>query len=389
MSIILEVSEIILFASAGISPFYFLWRKLNFTNRIDFLPPDDSENALRLQKIHGYNEHSLVGITGEKSFWLDQKKQSAISYNERGKIWIVAGEPLAVEKDLLRVMQEFLDYARTKKKIVAFLPITERFARLIDSTDFNIVKIGASPYFDLQNWNPRGNKAKHLRVALNHSKRAGISVSEVSEITEEFRCETSKLSQDWLNSRRARIKFGWLFALGIFDKSDCKKFFAARNQSGKLVGILAASPIPARDGWYLEDVLRANDAPQGTADLLIFETLKILASQGAKLATLGTVPLSDKGLDYLQSDNNRFVKNSLKFSRKNFNSIYNFEGLQRFKSKFVPTWWESEYAVCHHKWFSILRIVCALFYVIIPGGLAEVIQTNLQNYFNKFRRCDV
>lgn len=379
MSLINVASELILAASAGISPFYLLWRKLHSKNRLVVVHPDDGADALRLQQIHGYNAHSLVSISGEKKFWFNSAKEGAISYNEKGNVWIVGGEPIASEKGLLPTTQEFLAYARTKKKKVAFLPVTERFARLIDSTKFDVIKIGAAPYFDLQNWNPRGNKAKHLRVALNNSKRAGLSVAEITQVTGEFRSEVAELSAQWLKSRRAKVTFGWLFALNVFEKAENKKFFAARDESGKLVGVLAASPIPLREGWYLEDVLRAEDAQKGTSELLVYETLKILASQGAKLATLGTVPLSEKGADDLMTNHNRLTKMSLKLSRRKLGGIYNFEGLQRFKSKFVPTWWESEYAVSGRGRFSALRIVHALFYIIVPGGIAKTIQAFLDS----------
>lgn len=381
MSIIIVVSEVILVATAGVSPFYLVWRKLYVKNHLKLFPANNNDDALRLQKIHGYNEHSLVGISGEKLFWLDDKKDCAVSYNEHGKVWIVAGEPLASEKELIPAMREFLEFAETKKKIVAFLPVTERFARLIDVNKFDIVKIGATPYFDLQNWKPRGDKAKHLRAALNSSKRAEISVQEVSQITDNFNNEVLELSKKWIKTRRAGVKFSWLFDLNVFENSERKKFFAARVKSGKLVGVLAASPIPAREGWYLEDILRAADAPNGTTELLVSEAFRILASQGAKLATLGTVPLSEKDTAKFLTSRNALLKMSFRFSRKKLNSIYNFEGLQRFKSKFVPSWWEGEYAVTQRSLFSILRIVIALFYIIVPGGVMEIIQTNLQDFF--------
>src|SRR5204862_6678943 len=113
---------------------------------------------------------------------------------------------------------------------------------------------------------------------------------------------------------------------------------------GKLGGLLAASPIPARDGWYLEDVLRSADAPDGTSEILVFETLRVLAAEGYSLATLGTVPLSDIGRDELTS-NGYLFGHILGLTRKNLKPIYNIEGLRCFKSKFVPSWWESEYVV--------------------------------------------
>src|SRR5258708_17338903 len=78
--------------------------------------------------------------------------------------------------------------------------------------------------------------------------------------------ETAQLCMHWLDTRPSATTFGWLVALDPFLHSEYKKYFAARV-NGDLLGFLAASPIPARIGCYLEDVLRRPDAPQGTPTL--------------------------------------------------------------------------------------------------------------------------
>src|SRR5205814_5432521 len=92
----------------------------------------------------------------------------------------------------------------------------------------------------------------------------------------------------WLKTRRT-VKFGWVFTLDPLRFSERKRFFVARKACGEMIGLLAASPIPARNGWYLEDVLRHPDAPNGTSDLLIVEGMAALRRAGSQMATLGTV----------------------------------------------------------------------------------------------------
>ena len=377
MSLFVAVSELMFFASVGATPFYLSWRKAKLKTRLTVFPPDNSAEILRLQSLYGYSEHSLIGISGEKSVWLNKQQTGAVCYNEHGKVWLVAGEPLASEANLSVVTREFLQAAKEKKKIAAFLPTTERFARVAVSQNLKAVKVGASPYFDLQNWNPRGNKAKNLRSGLNQARRAGISVRQVEKIDENFRREVAELGENWLKTRRAGIKFGWLFGLEPFQHAESKKFFAARDETERLIGLLAASPIPAREGWYLEDVLRSPDAPKGTADLLVFETLKSLAEQGAKMATLGTVPLSENGADEISTGSYILAQKILKFAEKNLNSIYNFKGLQCFKSKFVPCWWESEFVLVPKGFFVSPRVARALFRAVISTNLREFINSKL------------
>jgi lysylphosphatidylglycerol synthetase-like protein (DUF2156 family) len=377
MSLFVAVSELMLFASVGATPFYLSWRNGRVKTRLTIFSPDNSAEILRLQSLYGYSEHSLIGISEERNVWINKERTGAVCYNEHGSVWLVAGEPLASKTNLCSVTREFLQAARERKKIPAFLPATERFARIAVAQNLEAVKVGASPYFDLQNWNPRGNRAKNLRSGLNRARRGGISVEQVEKIDESFRREAAELGESWLKTRRAGIKFDWLFGLEPFKNAESKKFFAARDETGMLAGLLVASRIPAREGWYLEDVLRAPDAPKGTADLLVFETLKKLAGQGARIATLGTAPLSENGVDEISTGSYVLARKLLKFAEKNLNSIYNFKGLQCFKSKFVPCWWESEFVLVPKGFFVSPRVARALFRAVISTNLREFINSKL------------
>src|ERR1044071_2725095 len=103
------------------------------------------------------------------------------------------------------------------------------------------------------------------------ARRAGVEVTEVVDIDDKLVRETACLCKSWLTTRRSAIRFEWLFTVDLFQHKEQKKYFTARDVNGKLVGFLAASPIPARNGWDLADVLRSKHAPNGTTDLLVVE----------------------------------------------------------------------------------------------------------------------
>lgn len=365
-------SELMFCASVVLTTLYIRRRNAAPPNSEQFVPNHRAEHLLRLQKLYGYNAHSLVGISESAKKWFDFKTQSGLTFTEHGKIRLVAGEMLGAEENLQLAVSRFVEQARADKKLVAFLPTTERFARAVAPLGFEAVKIGASPYFDLRTWNPRGNKAKKMRAGVNQARRADVSVEQIFQRNLAFCQEVFDLCESWSNTRRATIKFGWLFELEPFQHAEYKKFFAARNSEGKLVGLLAASPIPARSGWYLEDVLRYENSPNGTTDLLVYEALKILAGEGAKLATLGTSPLARDGADSLLDGKHALSKKILNFSGENFESIYNFKGLRHFKGKFVPDWWESEYALVPKGFLVAPRVANALAHAVLPDGLLRL-----------------
>ena len=334
--------------------------------------PDPTGELLRLQSLYGYNPHSLVSIAPGALLWSTPDIDGAIIYGEFGRVWLAAGDPLAPLEDMAELARQFAAFAKQKNRVVAFVPTSAEFARRTTLDGFMAVKVGASPYFDLKTWNPRGDSAKKLRAGVNQARRAGVEVEMISEdVDESLKKETAELCLSWLGSRRSATTFGWLVALDPFLHSEYKKYFAARVH-GKLVGFLAASPIPARKAWYLEDVLREPDAPHGTSTLLVTEALAKLKAEGASLATLGTSPLATCGPNDIATDH-RVIARTLDVASRRLAGFYNFEGLRRFKAKFVPSWWESEYALSQHGVTMPPRVGHAIVRALVPGGLTQIL----------------
>jgi phosphatidylglycerol lysyltransferase len=336
------------------------------------ITPDPTGELLRLQTLYGHNPHSLVSIAPGAMLWSTPDIDGAIIYGEFGRVWLAAGDPLAPLEDMPELARQFGAFAKRKNRVVAFVPSSAEFARLVVPRDYVAVKVGASPYFDLQNWNPRGDSAKKIRAGINQARRAGVVVEAVTGgVSQSLKTETARLCLEWLGARRSATTFGWLVALDPFLHSDYKKYFTARVD-GRLVGFLAASPIPARHGWYLEDVLREPGSPQGTATLLVIEALASLKAEGAALATLGTSPLSTDGPIEVPIEH-RVVSRALDVASRRLAGFYNFEGLRRFKGKFVPSWWESEYALGQRGVTMPPRVGHAIVRALVPGGLTQIL----------------
>jgi phosphatidylglycerol lysyltransferase len=334
--------------------------------------PDPTGELLRLHTLYGYNAHSLVSIAPGASHCAVPEIDGAVIYGEFGRVWLAAGDPLAPLEDRAELARRFAAHAKKKNRVVAFVPTTSDFARLMAPNDFVAIKVGAAPYFDLQSWNPRGECAKKLRAGVNQARRAGVEVQEETEgIDQTIRSETAQLCLRWLGSRRAATTFGWLIALDPFLHVEHKRYFTARAD-GKLVGFLAISPIPLRKGWYLEDVIREPNAPNGMSTLLVAEALRALKNEGAILATLGTAPLVADGPDDISTENRR-VARALDIASSRLSVFYNFAGLRQFKGRFVPSWWESEYAL-HQRGVAIPpRVGHAMVRALVPGGLTQLL----------------
>ena len=176
--------------------------------------PDPTGELLRLQTLYGYSPHSLVSIAPGALLWSTPDIDGAIIYGEFGHVWLAAGDPLAPMDEMAELARQFAAFAKKQNRVVAFVPSSTQFAHLATASDFTAVKVGASPYFDLQTWNPRGDSAKKLRAGVNQARRAGVEVEMIAHsVNEALKKETAQLCMRWLGSRRSATTFGWLIAL--------------------------------------------------------------------------------------------------------------------------------------------------------------------------------
>src|SRR5438477_6494962 len=131
--------------------------------------PDPTGDLLRLHSLYAYNAHSLVSIAPGALRWSPPEIDGAVVYGVFGRVWLAAGDPLASPDETAEVASQFAAVARENNLAVAFVPASAAFARRVSKRDFRAVKVGAAPYFDLQNWNPRGDPAKKLRAGVNQA----------------------------------------------------------------------------------------------------------------------------------------------------------------------------------------------------------------------------
>jgi phosphatidylglycerol lysyltransferase len=130
-----------------------------------------------------------------------------------------------------------------------------------------------------------------------------------------------------------------------FSFSEQRRYFLAelskQAEDPVPVGFLALVPIYARDGWFLEDLVRAPGAPNGTAEALIDTAMRAIAEDGASYATLGLSPLKDTGSSRYGQP--LWARAIFALSRRTLDPLYSFAGLAAFKSKFRPDGWEEVY----------------------------------------------
>ena len=177
-----------------------------------------------------------------------------------------------------------------------------------------------------------------LRAQLARARNKGVTVRPSASSQEPGlqRCLT-----EWIE-RRGLPPMHFLVEWNILPRLLDRRLFVA-ERAGETVGFLIASPIPLRDGWLIEQIIRGRAAPNGTTELLLDTAVRAFAADGAGYVTLGLSPLSRAVPQ--EPAPPWSLRLLLGLTRVHARRFYNFEGLERFKRKFLPESWEPIYAV--------------------------------------------
>ncbi len=88
---------------------------------------------------------------------------------------------------------------------------------------------------------------------------------------------------------------------------------------------------------------------------------------------MGTSPFATDGPNDVLGAEHRVIERVLRLASQRLGAFYNFEGLRRFKGKFVPSWWESEYALGQRGTVMPPRVAYAIVRALVPGGVLQLL----------------
>jgi phosphatidylglycerol lysyltransferase len=331
---------------------------------------------------YGYEYQSFLSLYGGMQSWVSRDPEAAVVYRRVGRVAVVAAAPLTARGDLLEVTRRFLDFCGRQKLDCLMLPVGGEYAAIARSCGMALLHVGESGYFKLPEWRPAGDRAKKVRAGVNQAARAGVRVEPYDpsrRLDLRARAEIEEVCQAWVNTREVDA-LGWLLELDPFHLSENKRYFLARRSDGKLEGMLVCSPIYARDGWYLEDLIRRPGAERGVSELLIVEALKRLAAEGAGLATLGTSPLAGVEPQGPFKQTSRL----LKLIYEHLDAFYHFKALHRFKAKFAPSFVDQEYVAIYPPRIR-LRMALAVIGAFDPAGFTGMMASKLRRIWRQAR----
>jgi phosphatidylglycerol lysyltransferase len=242
------------------------------------------------------------------------------------------------------VAAEFVVYAHARGERVCYFGAGVRLDdRYVDDRAWSRFLLGAQPVWDPRNWPTVVGRRGSLRAQFNRARNKGVIVTEWPAGEAENHNALRRVLSQWLETRHLPPLHFLVEPETLSDLRD-RRVFVAGPEGREVVAFTVLSPVPGRNGWLVEQIVRGLNAPNGTAELLIDTAMRSIAASGSTYATLGLSPLSQRaGLTRLQQP--VWLRLVLRWVRLYGARFYNFGGLDAFKAKFNPEEWEPIYAI--------------------------------------------
>ena len=256
---------------------------------------------------------------------------------------MVGGAPVCDIANLDSVAAEFVEDARAHGDQVCYFGAGDRLeASYARNPAWSRVLLGAQPAWHPGSWSTAVERRSSLRAQFNRARNKGLTVTEWPAERAENHPALRRCLTQWLATRHLPTLHFLVEPETLSQLHDRRVFVA--ELGGEVVGFTVLSPVSARNGWLVEQIVRGWSAPNGTAELLVDFAMRAVAESGASYATLGLSPLSERVEVALLSEPLwlRFVLRWVKLHGARF---YNFGGLDAFKAKFNPDFWEPIYAI--------------------------------------------
>ena len=326
------------------------------------------ERARRLVLTHGWNAAAYQILNPGISRWFSAKAEAVVGYATWGRFVIVAGAPVAREADLGIVMAEFEEWARAHSHSVCYFGAGQRLEAVASGSErYSIISLGAQPSWHPSEWPEILAAKQSLRAQISRAANKGVTGTIERHSTEEWKAELDKVLREWLDTRGLPA-LHFLVEPDTLDNLRDRRLIVARRE-GRIAGFLVLTPVAARNGWLVEQIVRGKNAPNGTAELMLDLAMREAMREGGEYITLGLSPLSEhSAFDWKASP--KWMRLVLRWLRAHANRFYNFRGLDSFKAKFRPSQWEEITAVVNEKPFpaAALYAIAAVF-----GGRSPIL----------------
>ena len=293
---------------------------------------------------HGWNATAYQILNPGIDLWFTPDRDAVIGFVRYGGARVVAGAPVCQLSRLDSVATSFAAETHRSGEYVCYFGAGDRLdARYSADPHWSRVLLGAQPSWDPHHWPAAVARRPSLRAQFNRARNKSVRIEQWPSDRAENHPALRRCLAEWLDTRNLPPLHFLVEPETLSNLADRRVFVAIRGER-EVVAFTVLSPVPARNGWLVEQIVRGHAAPNGTAELLLDCAMRGVAESGSTYVTLGLSPLSQRA-SVGDLNEPAWLKFLLGWVRLHGARFYNFGGLDSFKAKFNPDHWEPIYAI--------------------------------------------
>jgi phosphatidylglycerol lysyltransferase len=322
-----------LLLTAMIAAAYGLWRLLR-----PAAPPIAAPGTADLERVAALLEDAAettanLALLGDKDLMFSEDSSGFIMYKASGSSWVSMGDPIGPPAARESLAWKFLEKCDGMAVAPVFYQVTPDNLPLYVDLGLDLSKLGEEARVALGSFSLDGPARADLRQAHRRANRDGAQFEVVRrEHVGAIMPALRGVSDAWLAEKNTAEK---RFSLGFFDERYLQHFDCAVVRCGG--SIVAFGNIwRAASGKELSvDLMRyTNQAPKGVIDFMLIECMLWGRANAYGWFNLGMAPLSGLEVHALAPTWHKLGRIVQRYGEM----FYPFEGLRKYKEKFMPVW---------------------------------------------------
>jgi phosphatidylglycerol lysyltransferase len=296
--------------------------------------PDDAQLAkAKAIALSSPSADAQIALLGDKSFLFDPTDRAFLMYAVSGRSWVALGDPVGPQDcwpDLIWRFREMVDRASGWP---VFYQVSGDALPFYLDLGLSFVKLGEEARVSLSDFSLQGSTRSELRYVQKRAVKDGSSFEVVpAEAVPALLPELQAISDDWLDSKHTKEK---RFSLGGFDADYLSNFsIALVRRNGKIVAFANLWMSGSSEEIAVDLMRHSRESGYGVMDYLFIEAMLWGQAKGFRWFSFGVAPLSGMRDNALAPLWNRLGA----FVYRHGEDLYNFQGLRRYKEKFLPVW---------------------------------------------------
>jgi phosphatidylglycerol lysyltransferase len=318
-----------------------------------------------------------LALLHDKRLLMHPDHDAFLMYQVSGRSWITMGDPVVAHthnagsnaqqanERAYELAWSFREMSDEHGGWTVFYQVTPEFLPLYVDLGLALMKLGEEARVRLPEFSLEGSHRAEFRTARRKAEREGVTFEVLMPpLQPDVVAELSQISADWLSAKSASEK---RFSVGYFTPPYITQFPTAVVRSqGRIVAFANLWPTITREELSVDLMRYSQHAPKGVMDYLFVEVMLWGKAQGYQWFNLGMAPLS--GLEQHPLAPIWHRVGNLVFDIGGH--FYNFEGLRRYKEKFLPVW-EPRYLAAPGG-LALPRVLLDVT-TLIAGGLREIV----------------